>query len=33
MLTYRGTPVPKWLIAVTIALPTILAIVLICLDY
>ena len=32
MLTYRGTPIPKWLIVITIALPAILAIVLICLD-
>ena len=32
MLTYRGTPIPKWLIAVTIALPMILAAVLLWLD-
>ena len=32
MLTYRGTPIPKWLIAITIALPMILAAVLLWLD-
>ena len=32
MLTYRGTPIPTWLIALTLALPVALAVILLWLD-
>jgi len=32
MLTYRGTPIPRWVIALTLAVPVALAALLILLD-